>query len=565
MSVPPDILAQILQGGLLGAGQQPDQGLLGPALAPYGGANNLGAALLANSGNGGRFGTILGQAMLGSQNAAQKNAQNQLNLVGSAQDLQMKALQQRMFMQAYPAWLQGLTGGQGSPQQGAPANDSGAPSNGPAAPQSGQQGPPAQSGGPASQDPMAMLQQGLIGAALGMPGAKEMIDVAKTRLQYDPDLATKLKAAESTIAQDQEMISQAMKSGNTAMALGLGQKLRQDLGLLHIASMSGTQTRIGLGGDISTFNPNEGVQSVGGVESAIPGAAQARGQIAGAVAMGEAGAKPIEVTDAQGNKYIVPTSAVLGGRVGASGSPAGASGSAASTPSSATTPFQAAIGPQQSEMLKLNAEQAGKANEGYQSQVEAGQQMLANTAELRHSAADFEPGKFAEARAEWLNLLNSADLITDKEKNQLGSAQVGQKIAIQLQAAATKQLGSREAAQIFSIMGKSLPNLTLSPDGLEKVSAYLDGVARYNIARGQLAQQRMGANDAAGVNNVRNEFVSNTNPLYFIMASAAPKQQQEMINALGPKKEAFLTKWNAAANAGWAPRPGQYGGSDGGT
>jgi len=84
---------------------------------------------------------------------------------------------------------------------------------------------------------------------------------------------------------------------------------------------------------------------------------------------------------------------------------------------------------------------------------------LQQTATLRGAAANFEPGQFANSRMKMLNYLNSAGLITPEQAKSLGSAQEGQKIDIQLQAAATKQLGSREAAQIFQIMGKSLPNL----------------------------------------------------------------------------------------------------------
>jgi hypothetical protein len=160
-----------------------------------------------------------------------------------------------------------------------------------------------------------------------------------------------------------------------------------------------------------------------------------------------------------------------------------------------------------------------------------------------------------------LQYLNAAGLITSDQAKSLGSAQEGQKIAIQLQAAATKQLGSREAQQIFQIMGKSLPNLTLSQNGLDKVSGYMDGIARYNMARAQVAQQRSANNDANGVNNVRNEFIQNTNPAYFVLASSPPAIQREIVDSMGDQKGKFITNWKTAASKGWAPTPLQYWGT----
>lgn len=576
MSASPDAMAALLsQSGLLA---QPQSGLMGAInsqLAPYGGAAGLGIALLGNTSGATAPGAALGQAMTNAQQLNLQNQQRQLQNAGLQQDLAMKAIQTRMFMSAYPAWLQQLTGEQASPQQGQtqplqaapPPQDPNEQSVQPAVArlpgqsfaQTAAAAQPQQA--PSVSDPFAKLRMAMIGSAMGMPGAKEMLDVAKTELQYDPQLATKLEAAKSAISVDQQMLEQALRSGDTATAWGLSQKLQQDMGLVHIASMSGTRTQITPNG-ITTIDPRSSMFTLqngqGLTQGLIPGAAGALQQKAASEALGAAQGKPAEVVDPSGNKYTLPLSTVLG--AGIPGAPGGAPGASPA----GRTPFQTGIGPAQAEMLKGNAESAIEANKGYQAQVDAGQQMLTNTAELRHAAADFSPGQFADARAAFLNLLNSANLITPAERNSLGSAQVGQKIAIQLQAAATKQLGSREAAQIFAIMGKSLPNLTLSADGLEKVSAYLDGIARYNIARGQVAQQRASQNDYTGLNNVRNDFVKNTNPLYFIIASAAPAQQQEILNAMGDKKASFVKSWNDAALAGWAPRPGQYRGNDGG-
>jgi hypothetical protein len=304
---------------------------------------------------------------------------------------------------------------------------------------------------------------------------------------------------------------------------------------------------------------------------------QALQQKSAAEAQGQATGQLEEVTDKNGNKYFVNKSTLLGGGGGApkppaatpTPAPAGGPSLGPFAPKPGSAPpaaagaggAQAAIGPSTAAMLHGNAESAIQANKEYQSQAEAGQQMLVQTQQLRQAANDFSPGKFAETRMNALQYLNAAGLITSDQAKSLGSAQEGQKIAIQLQAAATKQLGSREAQQIFQIMGKSLPNLTLSQNGLDKVSGYMDGIARYNMARAQVAQQRSANNDANGVNNVRNEFIQNTNPAYFVLASSPPAIQREIVDSMGDQKGKFITNWKTAASKGWAPTPLQYWGT----
>jgi hypothetical protein len=179
-----------------------------------------------------------------------------------------------------------------------------------------------------------------------------------------------------------------------------------------------------------------------------------------------------------------------------------------------------------------------------------------------NSANDFTPGRFADSRGKILDYMNSFGLINPQQAKELGSKQEGDKIAIQLQAAATKQLGSREAAQIFDKMGKSLPNLTLSQDGLNKVSGYMMGISRYNIARAADANTKAQGNDVQGVNTVRDTWIQNSNPLYYVMASSPPATRAEMLSSMKNSKQ-FLADWNKAANAGYAPRPNDYSGGPG--
>jgi hypothetical protein len=408
----------------------------------------------------------------------------------------------------------------------------------------------APSGGP---DPMRLAQAATLLSAYPMYQgmAKQLMADANLATQTNPQLATRMAAAKSPAAVDQALLDQAKSQGaDPSVIQGLQTQLQTALGQRHIGSMSGINTWQNADGSWTTIDPRTGLQTNTKTGSTlVPGAAGAQQAMAAAHARGEAAGDVEEVTDSNGNKFYVPRSTLLGG--GASGT--GASGT---TPFQATT--QASVGPASAELLKGKGEQAVETNKEYQSQAEAAQQMLAQIAQLRTAANDFTPGQFANARIKGLQWLQSTGLITPDEMKRLGSAQEGTKIHIQLQASMTKQLGSREAAQIFEKLGQSMPGLTLSPDGFQRVSSYMAGVARYNMARAQVAQQRLDGNDANGVNDVRNNFIKNTDPTYYIVASAPPAIQKEMIGSMGAKGRAFLENWQKAANAGWAPRPTQY-------
>src|SRR5258708_4209139 len=93
MSVPPDLISKILQGGLLNYGQPNalDRGLMSgdPSM-------QLGMQLAANSNTPGKFIGILGSSMLGAQEAQQKNAGSQMGLLEGGLGLQGQMQQQQI-------------------------------------------------------------------------------------------------------------------------------------------------------------------------------------------------------------------------------------------------------------------------------------------------------------------------------------------------------------------------------------------------------------------------------------------------------------------------------------
>lgn len=120
-----DFISQLMASGLLGGGNSIQGGLLGQlgnATQPYGGMGNLGLSLLANSGptpykRG--FGQVFGQSALQSQDTANKNAEQKLQLMTGAMGLQ-QAMQQQNEYANYIASVNRRRALQGQAPQGQP-------------------------------------------------------------------------------------------------------------------------------------------------------------------------------------------------------------------------------------------------------------------------------------------------------------------------------------------------------------------------------------------------------------------------------------------------------------
>ena len=540
----------------------------------YGGSQNLGANLLAQSGPSQMPMTTaqrLGLALQGAQQSGLAQAAGRQKVATGGFELQR-------MMQAWPMiqrMMGQVAGGQQSQQAAAGTTPAAPPAQVPPylAAAAAQQPPGQPQGAPQqaqqTSDPTSQyMNYAKMSAVAGMGGfpMPGLENYAKLGLANDPTAISQRALAGSPMKVDQMALAQAQGSGDNNGALMAYNKLLTDTGMQHVGSMSGIYTKVETGADpryprgsVTTVNPSTGlvVNSEAGA-SWLPGAAAAVNQRAAAESTGEAQGKLTTVTDKAGNTYQVPMSSLLpnGGRVGA----APAAGAIAPRPvqggPSTAAPHE--LGPGAQEMLKGNAQQAVATNKEFQGQAEGGQQMIAQVEELKNAASNFQPGQFAGTRAAFLNYLNSADLITRSQLNSLGSYQAGQKIAIQLQAAATKVLGSREAAQIFQYMGKSLPNLTLSPDGLAKVSAWQEGMASYNIARAAYANNLQQSGDVKGVNQTRDTWIKNSNPLFYVVAKSPPGIQKEFLQAMGPAKaKEFVKQWDGAIQGGFAPPLGQ--------
>lgn len=496
------------------------------------------------------------------------------------------------LLQSLPGMLQNLYGPQpqsGSPQSAAPATVPMAFKNGgQAIPGAAPQAQP-QSGAP---NPAEAL--GLIG---GFTGNKALVDYAGQLQQYNPALQGQIASAKSelSIALNNEQAARA--AGNKEVADSWHVAAMKAAGILNVARNSGVTTIIGPNGlPQYTQNPTRGTQVVNGVESPLTGAvstsrALAYGEGSGAAAGKTAGSVvPYEVSSGPqagqqrsdlginlfpglssfggGGSPYTPQAAppsnnaalrAVQARYG-SGSPTPSLAPTAKTPTAPTTPpslggIVTQIAPSAEQMSKAAGDQAGTNNADFQKEAELAKDQNTQIDSIRNAAATFGPGKFANWRGEYLNFLNSAGFISKDQMQKLGSYQEGTKIAIQLQAAATRVLGAREAAQIFTWMGKSMPNLEMSQAGLEKVTSFMHGMNDYKIARAQVAQSKFNQTDAVGVNNVRNDFIQKSDPTFYIFADSSPSDRVEMLKNMGPAKaKQFVTKFDAARAAGFAPQ-----------
>lgn len=133
MSVPPDYMSQLMQGGLMG----PQGGLMGGLMSDPNAL--LGLNLLAQSNQPGRFGSLFGQAALNTQKGMLDTQNQKLDIASRYLQLQQQMAQQ----QALQEYANGL-GQRGQPGQ--------------AAPQGAQQPPQMAQGGPQMGAPQGSVQ-----------------------------------------------------------------------------------------------------------------------------------------------------------------------------------------------------------------------------------------------------------------------------------------------------------------------------------------------------------------------------------------------------------------------
>src|SRR6185437_9569874 len=493
MAAPPTQASSPLVAGLLQSlapwmtGANPSA--LDNSFQQYGGTTGLLSAMLQDA-PGSQGAANFGKALQGVQSDALQTSAARQQLASQNIGLQQNLAMFPYFMTALEQYGGGAAPSQAqsasAPSMVTPSADStdeqpqAATSASGATPATAQpSAAPAASPAPQSGTNLASgLNLARIMALTNRPGA----DTFLRSLTADPAYITQSKLAGDPLVVDQAEMAEAARAQDPQAYLSAYTKYLTDANRLHISSMSGNVTGFGLPPwvlqSMANYNPQSGKMTVNGRQELIPGAAETEAALEAARSGAEesaklrAGLQPLTGANyGAGSSVPVSASAPTTSRAPAA-QPAGqaAIDSPDYIPPLLSGPAKAAPRPGNIGIAALGKFQEGQAEEAQKvqgeltEQAENSQMLLTQAQQIEAAARNFTPGKYADVKGEILSVLQPTGLLSDKQVKELGSYQEGQKLSIQLQALATKQLGSREAAQVFSVLGKSIPNLTLSPD-----------------------------------------------------------------------------------------------------
>ena len=537
---------------------------LDQAFAPYGGTTGLISAMLQDS-PGSQGSAAFGRALQTNQDEALNRAGARQHLAQGTLGLQrmqaMMPLLSSIFQQAAgsngtPAasnassgnsGTQPPTGGvSGQPRaQGASGGPSAAPVIGPfsAIPQSAPGmptpgagansahppvGAPVPAGDPAQQAYQRVLAQYRLGAMLpmlGMNGAG-FTKMADFQAANAPALVTRRAVAADQISQDQEQLYQAYASGNPMAVQAARMKYLTDSKLVNPSSWNNSLTLFGgltpqmLG--YSAVNPQSGYQMIGGVASPIPNIIPTRQALAGAQARGAAQGQVERVWDPVSRQWgYVPRSAFLGGNASlpAPTGPGNAAAPPTNAPGAATGgSLVAAPNPQQAAYMRGTGEEGAHQVVSLQDAAQSAQQANFQLAQILKDGQSVVTGPTAGARKwmdtatgymqQWLGLPVPKSLANYQELD---------KYANQVAFSASRQLGSREAAQIVKLEQDSNPNKTMVPAAFRDLIGAAHTANDYVIAQNQYVQrvaQRNGGNALYAQAN----FTSNADPRVWELA-----------------------------------------------
>lgn len=531
-------------------------------LSDYGGYQGLISALMQGAGPDtpqARTGAALQKA----QAQALENAKARQGLAQGSIGIQQSAAMFPYLINALQRYGRGAQGNPSQPAAGSPQPDySGTPPmlrdpNAPASQFVPPQQQPSQQGGPD-------LQSGLDLSRVLAIMKSDPASLMKS-FEVDPAYTTANALAKDPLTLDRAMMSEAQQSGDKDGYQAAYFKYLEDSHRVSVDRYGNVTTLGGISPrdlGVNTFLPTQGIETSGGVASVIPGITNTKSQMAAAEESGK----------------VRGATAPLGGTGGAAPPDAPAKSPAASQVQGAAAvntdnyipPVLSApanIRPQTGSaggaaVEKFQGDQATHAASvisELSEQSKAAQDITVQTRQIRDAAQLFGSGRFADGRAEMMNVLNSMGLLSPDQQRQFGAYQEGQKLSIQMQALVTKALGSREAAQVFSTMGKSVPGMTLSEDGLERISAYLDGVSKYKIAQNTFAARLNAQQNINGLNSLEQNFQSHSDPTFYILASASPQVRKEMLTEMPQTvRQNVLLNWDRAIKAGLAPKPSEY-------
>jgi hypothetical protein len=476
--------------------------------------------------------------MLAQQGQRLQNAQGLTSMGLMADALQKAHIQLPAGVQQY-LQQQGLMPPADTPQSGlfAPAPPTAAPA------QTAAINPPVQATQPIADPLQPYLQQYDTGMQLvSSPAAQylpylraqgqAMMDEAKLRIANDPGLATRMEAAKGQLAQDQYAIQQAQASGDPGALQAAAVRYLTDAKRVNVASYNGAVTTLGIGPngqlDTSTLNPVQGVRTLNGVESPIPGAPQTQAALAGAKAGAESGAQYAPVYDAQGKQIgFAPRASIL------SQAPAAAASTA--TPGAGAGGVSFGIGPAQQAQLAKTGEESGSYLSELQTQADNATNANYALDQMATAARNVVLGPAAPAR-QWAEnaaaTLGQLFGVTPSGK-ELTNYQELDKYANQIAFAATRQMGSREAAQIVHLQMQSNPNKSLMPQAFSGLVQSMRAMNSYIQAKNTAIQGV--ASDKASALQAASTWTSKIDPRVWDL-SLGPQLASRFATQIGAPK-----------------------------
>jgi hypothetical protein len=352
-----------------------------------------------------------------------------------------------------------------------------------------------------------------IGAMLHMNG---MGTAASMGLQYNPALQAQIARAK---LQGSDPVAYNLALAQRYQGTPLGNlyynAALQKAGALSISSWSGNRNEYNpVTGQWSFFGPQNGVMSTGTSIQPIPGwQATMQGNKA-AEARGEAGGEVVRVQNPDGSYSWVPRSAYLGGNTGAPTLPGGLPGMGAPAAAGALPGLSPPIVPRPGQPSTIpGAPLAAPVLPGARSalppaqlsplantyQTSRGEQLGTYQTNLDKAADDattanysldqltkdtegFTPGPGVDIPVELAKAFSTVGRLWGQTPPKtLTSYQEFSKYANQLAFAASRQLGTREAAQIVQMQIDSNPNASLTPDAIKGLVGAMHGFNDYVI------------------------------------------------------------------------------------
>lgn len=537
-----------------------------PNTAPYlGGAMGLlgssGASRLPVT-----MGAAMGNALSGSQQYSQQVLQNELN---------------RMML-GYKSWLLGqMQGGQQTPSQSitdlnqgktpnatpneqqlsnlnksdtAPSPNTGnlllAPSPGsalqvpapgqPSAPQANQQSdaqpqPSQQPGLFPGMSPSERLT--MLSGLFTDPGR-----LASTMYANNPAV----KAAESALAIDQQMMARAAQNNDANSYALWQQKAFQDAGAMqHTFGGVANVLGMGPGGSLVFGKPPEATIMRNGHVELAPGSLNAIQSTEAAHAIGQTFGHPVPIVSpvtgattgytsaGQAMGYGVPLPQL---RMPSNGQPrAPSNAQAAATSQAAGSPVYK-IGSAQAQAQEVLGKQATEQLTDAIEQQGAAQQNIAQLGELSANLGALNTSAAKPAQVSIEKLVNGigATLGMRPFNVDVTNAQAAQKTIINFTAAATRAMGAREAYQVMDMIKQGYPNIANTPQANQVVGGMLHGLAEYANARGIAAQKwqaKYGSGYVPGVGTFQGNWQKQASPLAFMMDSFPEFEQQAIVQA----------------------------------